>query len=184
MDADSFRRIVNLLVPLMNSANERRAVVSAALYGCSVVPQIEWEGAAQVFTTNLVHKLLDYGDCSPGNPALVLLLEGAKARVGTDKAKEFEAIIVILRSAPPPTVPPTGKGSPPPELIECVRGKRELIQMWESSKNSDEKALAMDNLTQAAYDLRQKDFNNKIARARSEIDDCLRGTGSSEADIP
>ena len=42
--------IENILRPQMGSRRSRQAVVQSALWGCGVLDDIEWEGAAGEFT--------------------------------------------------------------------------------------------------------------------------------------
>lgn len=77
--------IIDCLLPYMSDPLERRALVETALFGCPVLAQVNWSGPALTFTTLLVKTLLTFGECSPGKPALGLLLETLRGQVGADK---------------------------------------------------------------------------------------------------
>jgi len=96
----TFDRIIALLLPLMSDSNERKSLVELALFGCSVLNQIDWSGAGQAFTVNLVRKLIDYGEWTPGRPALVALLEGVREQVGTDKQSQIDSLLTDMQAPP------------------------------------------------------------------------------------
>jgi formylglycine-generating enzyme required for sulfatase activity len=93
---EAFNTIKNLLLPHLENTTERSAFVRSALYGCRVVNQIDWSGSGAVFTANLIHKLLDFGECEEGHPAIVLLLEELKLATGVDKHNQIDALIEVF----------------------------------------------------------------------------------------
>jgi hypothetical protein len=86
------------LLPHMNDPHARRALVEQALWGCPVLNHITWEGNAQVFTVNLIRTLLTFGECAPGRPAIILLLESVKEQTGVNHHANFDRLILQLQS--------------------------------------------------------------------------------------
>lgn len=92
MDQATFHRIVQLLLPYMMSERERRALTEQALYGSSLLYQIDWKGPALAFTVDLVEKALNYGDVKTGMPAIVVLLDKLSTLVGGDKRSQIDIL--------------------------------------------------------------------------------------------
>jgi formylglycine-generating enzyme required for sulfatase activity len=101
MDKAQFDRIVGLLAPLMDKAADRLAIVRQALFGCEVLPFIDWEGGEFAFTVNLLHKLVEFGEWPKGKPAVVSLLEGLRDKVGVTKQAEIDLLIAALMPKAP-----------------------------------------------------------------------------------
>ena len=112
MDKKRFDRIIKLLMPHVASPDDRKAWIETALYGCGVLNQINWTGAAYTFAIALLRKLIDFGECELGKPAAVLLLEGLKPLVGADVQREIDELLTEIQ-APPAAQPIT----PPPKTF-------------------------------------------------------------------
>jgi hypothetical protein len=98
-----FDQIVAALLPQMNDAHERKALIIAALHGSPLLQQLTWEGPSRAFTIHLVRKLEAYGEIAPGRPALVALLEAARDEVGLGYQAEFDRLIAqLLQGKPKP----------------------------------------------------------------------------------
>ena len=93
------KNLVELLSPYLNDAHDRRALVESALFGCRVLNQIDWSGNAHTFTVNLVRTLLNFGECAPGRPAIVLVLEMLKQQVGVNKQGQIDLLIQAYSSS-------------------------------------------------------------------------------------
>jgi len=91
----SFDDIKELLLPLVENYNERSAFIKSALYGCLVLRQIDWSGSSSVFANHLIQKLIDFGQCEPSRPAIVLLLEELKLETGFEKHNQIDVLIEI-----------------------------------------------------------------------------------------
>jgi len=91
--------VIDLLLPYMNDGNDRRALVESALFGCRVLNQIDWNGNAYTFTVNLIRTLLNFGECAPGRPAVVLLLEALKQQVGVNKQGQIDGLLYTYSSS-------------------------------------------------------------------------------------
>jgi hypothetical protein len=97
------RQLINDMVALlqgqMSSVSSRRALVESALFGCGVLEQIEWTGAAQPFTHHLVTTVCRYGDCEPGTPAIVTLLEAARDQRGSNWHPSHNELIARVQQS-------------------------------------------------------------------------------------
>src|SRR5687767_4560077 len=96
-DRENFNAVIDLLVLYtgMGDSNELSALVKSALYGCSVLEQINWSGSSTTFATNLVDRLVRFGECEPGRPTIVLLLEDLKTKFGFDKQSQIDTLIQV-----------------------------------------------------------------------------------------
>src|SRR5262245_51424209 len=112
---DLFDQIVAALLPEMGDAQARKALVESALYDCPVLQKIQWDGPARPFTVQLARLLDQFGEVAQGRPAIVAVLEGVKAQVGSDRQKQIDDLFLKLKA--PGTTPSTviRRSSTPPE---------------------------------------------------------------------
>src|SRR5262245_44379215 len=103
MTKDLFDKIVDLLLPEMDDVYIRKTLVQKALHGSSVLQKIQWDGAAQAFAVHLVNHLDQYGEISPGTPALAALLEEVKTLAGTNRQAEVDRLLAQLKALPAST---------------------------------------------------------------------------------
>jgi hypothetical protein len=91
ISASLFNQIVALLTPLLESERSRHALLDQALgvndRARALKGQLDFSGSTGEFVPHLVRELIEYGTLTSGEPALVAVLNAAKAKVGTDKAK-------------------------------------------------------------------------------------------------
>lgn len=136
MDKPLFDRIVDLLLPHMDSANSRKALVQSALFGSPVVNHMDWSGAASEFTVRLVQQLYRY-DVS----AIVAVLQELHTQVGTTQQREIEKVVHALSVAPS-----SSKGQKQAMepglligfLVEVGRwAKSELSERWKVSREQE-----------------------------------------------
>ncbi|HMV50662.1 MAG TPA: SUMF1/EgtB/PvdO family nonheme iron enzyme, partial [Blastocatellia bacterium] len=113
MTKELFDQIVEALLPEMDDAEARKALVQSALVGSPVLQKISWAGEQRTFTIRLVRVLIDFGTLSSGKPAIVALLEEVRRQVGTDRQAEIDRVLAQLEAASPQTV--TAQPTPPPE---------------------------------------------------------------------
>lgn len=92
--------VVEVLLPHMNDKDDRRALVESALFGCRVLHQIDWSGNAYTFTVGLVRTLLNFGECEPARPAIVILLDALKEQVGSNHHAQID---ILIRNYSPST---------------------------------------------------------------------------------
>ncbi len=71
------------LLPEMGDPTARQAWVEGALYGCAVLHRIRWEGRRIPLTLQVSACSYEYGECAPGTPALITLLEFVQRQVGS-----------------------------------------------------------------------------------------------------
>jgi hypothetical protein len=95
MDKTLFDHIVSLLEPEMSDIANRQALVQSALFGSPVVNQINWSGAAHVFTVQLVTRLYRY-DTS----ALIAVLRELQSQVGASRQAAIAELIHALTATP------------------------------------------------------------------------------------
>jgi len=100
MNKDLFDRIVQQLLPVMRNEDDRNSLITSALYGASVLDQIDWDGPALIFTPRLVELLHHYGDFVLGKPALVALLENVREQVGANVQTQIDALLKDLQAPP------------------------------------------------------------------------------------
>ncbi|MDZ4766366.1 MAG: SUMF1/EgtB/PvdO family nonheme iron enzyme [Chloroflexota bacterium] len=89
-------RIVTVLLPFMNDADDREAQIRLALWQCPVLAGIRWTGAARPFTINLISQLDIYGEWR-GTSAVVRLLQHWRGEVGDNVQREIDAIIADMQ---------------------------------------------------------------------------------------
>jgi hypothetical protein len=140
MDKASFEGLVTLVMPHVAGDAERHALVEEALYGCPVLHQIDWTGAAHSFAVRLVQTLDRFGQCS-GELAVLLLLRALQTRVGTDKQAEISAFMTSLDRQPGVT-PMIDQAAAIGFLIEIGRWARnELGERWKLRRKQQEADL-------------------------------------------
>lgn len=83
-------QIADLLTPLLQTEDRRRALLQRCCAALST--QIDFDGPAGDFATRLVAQLVEYGEVEPGKPALLALLETARARVGLDQQAHIDEL--------------------------------------------------------------------------------------------
>ena len=83
--------LVNLLSPHITTAQERQANLHLALPNAAY-RKIDFHGAADVFTANMVDTLLQYGEIAPGKQALMAVLEVIHAQVGLNHQRAIEKL--------------------------------------------------------------------------------------------
>lgn len=79
---DLLDQIVAVLLPEMDDAQTRKALIQNALYGCPALQKIRWDGPARSFTSQLTRLLDEFGEIEEGRPAIVAVLEEVRAQVG------------------------------------------------------------------------------------------------------
>ena len=115
MTPELLQAIVKALLPQMNDAQTRKALLTYALTGSPLLQALTWEGPARAFTIHLVQKLDAFGQTAPGRLALVALLEAAREEAGLEHQAAIDQLIAQLKgrvatvvkpvAAPPPSQP-------------------------------------------------------------------------------
>ncbi len=98
-----------ILTPFMRDKQQRQAYLELALGTNSpVLGNLEWDGSANVFITQMVNKLVAFGEILPGKPALCALLEVVRENVGLDKQLEIDNLLQRIRQELKKQQPPSG----------------------------------------------------------------------------
>ena len=95
--------IYTLLAPLMGTDPERRELIDYAFGSAHPLDrQIDFRGTTDTFTLNLIRVLDQYGESAPGKPALWVLLEAIRGKVGVDKKQRIDSLRAAFHLPPPP----------------------------------------------------------------------------------
>ncbi|MBN1283941.1 MAG: formylglycine-generating enzyme family protein [Anaerolineae bacterium] len=92
----ALNEIVDLLAPLMESEQARRALLIQALVGEPLLDKIKWEGTPHEFVVVVVYQLATYGETRSGQEALWALLETARVHLGRDKQRRIDALYALF----------------------------------------------------------------------------------------
>jgi predicted acylesterase/phospholipase RssA len=118
MDKDLFDQIIEFLMPEMDDAGDRKTLIQSALHNSPALLKIQWGGAARPFTVQLVRLLDQFGEVTPGKPAVVALLEEARAHVGADKQARIDKLLARLKASTNPSTSPRVNSIPTPIEME------------------------------------------------------------------
>ncbi|MBN1286675.1 MAG: formylglycine-generating enzyme family protein [Anaerolineae bacterium] len=109
----TMRAIAKLLIPLMQSEPDARAILRVALGDAPVIDRIDFRGAPSTYVINLIQTLVDHGEIEPGVPALWAVLDAAQAQLGADKQARIAALRPeIMALAGGPAAPPPAPSVP------------------------------------------------------------------------
>jgi 5-carboxymethyl-2-hydroxymuconate isomerase len=100
MNKKLFNRTLQLILPQMGDADERKALVESALFGSPILDHIQWEGAARPFTVRLIRQLHDFGELEEDKLAIVALLEEIQTQVGEDRKTQLATLITQITTPP------------------------------------------------------------------------------------
>ena len=92
LDGTTRAELESILLPLMQEEEDRHALLRLALGNDRVYDQIDFTGAAEPFTVNMIDVLVQRGEIAPGKQALWALLEVAAVRVGVDQQDRIAAL--------------------------------------------------------------------------------------------
>ncbi|MBD2205546.1 XRE family transcriptional regulator [Calothrix sp. FACHB-1219] len=96
----------------MENKEERRGHLTRALLGTSVLNRLDWSLTTDSFIVDMLVKLGDFSEITPGKPAICALLEVIREYVGFDDQANIDALIVeFLAPATTRTI------STPPHLL-------------------------------------------------------------------
>ena len=113
LDKQTFDTIVEVLVPYMDTIDNRRSFVTQALHDAPMLLQrVSYEGNAHQFTVELVKTCNRYGQITAGQSAITALLTHLREQVGHDRQQNIDRLIARIEGE-------TGRaGSIPPDLRE------------------------------------------------------------------
>lgn len=98
INSDIIQKLLPLLRPLMEDKKERRGYLARALLDAAVLNRLDWDMPADSFITDMVKKLHDFGEITPGKPALCALLIEIRQYVGVDKQVHIDGLIVEVQT--------------------------------------------------------------------------------------
>jgi len=98
LDQALFEQIVDLLQPHMSESGRRTLITPAFSVYDKLYSQIDWSGSNRAFTVRLVQQLIDYGQVTPGQDALALLLKTLRGQIGVDVQARIDGILGELTS--------------------------------------------------------------------------------------
>ncbi len=91
--SDTIHKLLPLLRPLMEDKKERRGYLNRALVNAPVLNRLDWDTPVDIFITDMVKKLHDFGEMTSGQPALCVLLTEIRKDVGVDIQINIDKII-------------------------------------------------------------------------------------------
>jgi hypothetical protein len=96
LDQQTFRDILNLLIPYCADSASRKSLATTALYGCKVLDKLDYSGNARDYVVHLVTTLLTFGECHKDQPAVIALLEQVKQEVGIPQQEQIDNLITLI----------------------------------------------------------------------------------------
>lgn len=132
LDSTTLKELVDFLTPLMLDENNRRATLQLAVGNAPVYHQIYFGGPATTFTVQMISALWQFGEITPGQPALVAVLEACRPQLGVNKHKTLDDFMTKLNpqrvfTAPNPVPPPT------PMLVTSAPAQAEFTSYYNKS---------------------------------------------------
>jgi nucleoside phosphorylase len=95
---DSIEKLLPLLRPYLRDENERRAYLIRALgMDTPVLNRLVLNTPVDSFITSMVTELVDFGEISPGQPALCALLEVIRQDMGVNNRVKVDQLLQQLR---------------------------------------------------------------------------------------
>ena len=99
-----FQRIVALISPFVTPETARRALVERALgtdpAAEALEGRLDFTLETEVFAPQLVRQLLNIGEMETGQPALVAVLQAARAQANPTQQADFDAVMQPMQPAP------------------------------------------------------------------------------------
>jgi hypothetical protein len=77
----------------MEDKKERKGYLLKALGDAPVLNRLDWDMPVDAFITDMVKKLADFGEITPGKPALYILLVEVSKDVGVNIQIQFDELI-------------------------------------------------------------------------------------------
>ncbi len=119
---DLLPRARQILLPLVTTEDERKALLIDAFWNEPLLTQIDFKGSAQDFATNCIYRLITHGFLADGEHALARLLLTARVQVGVDKHTVIDALAQRLNEIGPtsPTLTEIALPSLAPRELELA----------------------------------------------------------------
>jgi hypothetical protein len=146
LDLTTQRELLALLSPLLQTEDERRALLQLTVGpGHALLGRIDFSGAAEPFVLKLIERLSAFGELEPGKQALWAVLEIARDRVGFDQQARIDALRAVVNAPLAPLAAPVQR--PPASVPRHLR-----VFLASPGDVADERALALKVLDELQYD--------------------------------
>lgn len=94
LDRQSIASLGQLLKPLMESEQERKAILFNAFGSSSpILSQVNFGGSTDTFISLLLRRLADYGEVEPNQEAICVLLETVRGQVGIQDQRRIDSFL-------------------------------------------------------------------------------------------
>ena len=90
-------KLLDLLRPFLQDEGERKAYLFLAFGNASDRLNLTWKQPTNTFIAELLKELLDFGEISPGQPALCEFLEVIREDVGVDVKDSIDQLVQQIR---------------------------------------------------------------------------------------
>lgn len=102
LDKYSRDHIGALLTPLVDSEQERRALLTLTFVDQPLLNQLDFTGSTSTFLAHVMTKLSQFGKLDDGRPALWALLEVVREQVGLEQKHIIDSLRPVFDLPPPP----------------------------------------------------------------------------------
>ncbi|MEQ8467418.1 WD40 domain-containing protein [Coleofasciculus sp. E1-EBD-02] len=149
ISSDIIQKLLPLLRPYLRDKNERRAYLIRALgTNTPVLNRLVWDVSVDVFITDMVEKLGEFGEIHPGQPALCALLNVIREEVnGNRKLDIDELLLQVNQELKTPTPNFVWKG------VQTLKGHSELVRSVAISPNGQILASSSNDQTIKLWNL-------------------------------
>jgi len=100
---DILQKLLHLLRPYMEDKKERKRYLLKALGDAPVLNRLDWDLPVDAFITDMANKLADFGEITPGKPALYILLAEVRKEVGVDIKIHFDELMAEFQQIQTPS---------------------------------------------------------------------------------
>ena len=100
---DILQKLLLLLRPYMEDKKERKGYLFRALTDAPVLNRLDWDMPVDAFITDMVNKLADFGEITPGKPALYILLVEVRKYVGVNIKIHFDELMAEFQQIQTPS---------------------------------------------------------------------------------
>ena len=87
------QKIVEVVAPIIQDVNLRSGIMHEAFMGTGIAQSVQWQGNPKSVATNLVDRLIDYGEIDRGKEALTTFLETAIIFAGQDNRTRILSLL-------------------------------------------------------------------------------------------
>jgi hypothetical protein len=158
--------ILQIIIPFCRTAQTQQALYNQLFTGIKNKPSVQFGGSARDFAVHFKEILDDYGQISPGVPALWDLLDRViREQVGVDIGEQIDSLregfFPPIEVKPPPP--------PPPPLKPQSERYKEAMTLLEAEQYEPALAL-LEQLAQEGYTPRYVSLAESIALAKGRLE--------------